>query len=186
MITVNRKNLIIPFDERVICRYGDNMKDQVVFAINEPNTEDCTYVLYILFPDERVNSVQLEPNGSSCMWNVKAEHIFQSGIAYIQIKAIGKNGEIWHSPKATVEFAHSLDSSPTSNFSPSVYQQLDDRINEVYEFADEFRSSLSEYTTEIISSLADSDYITRQQAIELINERIDELLLPLNKRLDGE
>ena len=74
----------------------------------------------------------------------------------------------------------------TSNFTPSLYQQLDNRVNEIYSLAESFGESVREYTEEIIMSLADSDYITRTEAVQLINETIDDLLLPLNRRLDGE
>ncbi len=74
----------------------------------------------------------------------------------------------------------------TSNFTPSLYQQLDNKVNEVYSLAESFGESVREYTQQIIMSLADSDYITRAEAVELIDETIDDLLLPLNRRLDGE
>ena len=186
MITVSRKQISIPFEERIICCYGDNDKDIVTFEINENDSEGCNYYLYILFPDDRVNSIMLEENNGALVWNVRAEHIFTSGIAYIQIKSVGLNGEIWHSPKATVEFLESLDMRETSNFTPSLYQQLDNRVNEIYSLAESFGESVREYTEEIIMSLADSDYITRTEAVQLINETIDDLLLPLNRRLDGE
>ena len=121
-----------------------------------------------------------------CRWPVQAEHIFTSGIAYIQIKSVNEGGEVWHSPKATVEFEDSLDSRDTQNFTPSLYQQLDARVNEIYELANTFGETIRDYTEEIIISLADSDYITRQEAISLINEAIDDLMLPLSRRLDGE
>lgn len=186
MITVSRKRITVPFEERVICRYGDNGKDTVIFEIaEEDHRESCTYYLYILFPDDSVNSIMLEKTDDVCTWNIKANHIFMSGIAFIQIKSVGANGDIWHSPKATVEFADSLDSRDTKNFTPSLYQQLDDKVNEIYELADTFGTTIREYTEEIITSLVESDYITRPEAVELIDEAIDDLLLPLNRRIDG-
>ncbi len=186
MISVSRKRISVPFEERVICCYGDNGKDTVRFEINESDSSDCNYYLYILFSDDRVNSIMLDKDDDVCVWNIKAEDIFTSGIAYIQIKSVGDNAEIWHSPKATVEFADSLDMRDTSNFTPSLYQQLDNKVNEVYSLAESFGESVREYTQQIIMSLADSDYITRAEAVELIDETIDDLLLPLNRRLDGE
>ncbi len=186
MITVSRKQINIPFEERVICFYGDSGKDTISFTVTEQSDEDCRYFLYILFSDGRVNSIELDYDDGVCRWPVQAEHIFTSGIAYIQIKSVNAGGEVWHSPKATVEFEDSLDSRDTQNFTPSLYQQLDARVNEIYELANTFGETIRDYTEEIIISLADSDYITRQEAISLINEAIDDLMLPLSRRLDGE
>ena len=187
MITVSRKQISIPFEERVICFYGDSGKDTISFTVTEQIEPNCRYFLYILFSDGRVNSIELDDNGEGiCTWTVLAEHIFMPGIAYIQIKTVNDSGEVWHSPKATVEFEDSLDSRDTANFTPSLYQQLDSKVNEIYELANTFGETIREYTAEIVTSLADSDYITRQEAISLINESIDDLLLPLSRRLDGE
>ncbi len=185
MITVSRKQISVPFEERIICRWGDSGKDTVFFEIAENDPENCAYYLYILFPDESVNCIPLEKIGGSCVWNIEADHIFSSGIAYIQIKSVTENNVIWHSPKATVEFADSIDSRETQNFTPTLFRQLDDKVNEVQELAESFGETIREYTQQIIMSLADSDYITRSEAVELIDEAINELLLPLDRRLDG-
>lgn len=178
MIYVDRKSLKIPCEERVICRYGDNDVERRVFEIGE-NTLDCSYVLYIAFSDGSVNSILLE-NGeeNTAVWVVKAEHIFTAGIAYIQIKAISESGEIWHSPEATVEFLYSIDEEgKNGEYSPSLLEQLDERIDDVLDLAETIIDSIQK---------AEKDYITRLEAVELVNDSIDNLLLPLNRRLDGE
>ena len=108
----------------------DNSKKIIGFNIAEPPVRNYSYVLYIEFSDGRTNSVLLEKENNICIWQVKAEHILSSGVAYIQIKAISENDEIWHSPKATVEIFESIEEL-SGQYSPTVLQQLDDKINEV-------------------------------------------------------
>ena len=156
MITVSRRSIIIPQEERVIGFYGDNDEKIICFEIAEPTVRYYSYVLYIEFNDGRTNSVILERENNICMWQVKAEHIFSSGVAYIQIKAISENNEVWHSPKSTVEICESIDES-NAQYSPTVLQQLDDKINELYDYTDTYITNITEQITEQIDM---SDYIT--------------------------
>ncbi len=186
MIYTDRKNLSIPFDERIIGHFGDNLVDTLSFEINEKLSGNYKFVLYISFYDGKTNSIILEKGTEDNIyyWSVKAEQIFTAGIAYIQIKAISESGEIWHSPKATVEFLESIDGNEVSgSYSPTVFEQLDKKINEVYEYVEDFKNSLDDL---LENTLDENDYITRPEAEELIAESIDNLLLPLNQRLDGE
>ena len=182
MITVSKRNIIIPDEERVIGFYGDSRVNTVYFDIQDPLAEDYSYVVYIEFADGRTNSVLLERQNNTCMWQIEAEHIFISGIAYIQIKAISENDVIWHSPKATIEICESIEEM-TGQYSPTVLQQLDDRINEVYNYTDTYITNI---TQQIIGQIDMGNYVTEEQARDMINESIDELVLPLNRRLDGE
>ena len=182
MITVSRRSIIIPQEERVIGFYGDNNEKIICFEIAEPTVRNYSYVLYIEFSDGRTNSVLLEKENNICIWQVKAEHILSSGVAYIQIKAISQNDEIWHSPKATIEICESIDET-NAQYSPTLLQQLDDRINEVNDYADTYITNITQQITDQIDL---SGYVTEQQAQNMINNSIDELVLPLNRRLDGE
>ena len=182
MITVSRRNIFIPQEERVIGFYGDSKVNTVSFYIQDPSADNYTYVLYIEFEDGRTNSVLLERENNLCMWQIKAEHIFSSGIAFIQIKAISENDEIWHSPKATVEIFESIEEL-SGQYSPTVLQQLDDKINEVNAYADTYITNI---TQQIVDQIDTQNFVTQQQAHDMISESIDELVLPLNRRLDGE
>lgn len=175
MIYVDRKHFNIPFGSRIIGHYGDNCVETLEFSIGE-NYSDCEYILYIAFADGSINSILLEiGENNTAVWNVKAEHIFAAGIAYIQIKTISRQGEIWHSPKAAVEMFHSIDeNNPQGERVPSLFEQLDEKINNIIEL------------NNIQFDLNAKGYITKDEALELISESIDSLLLPLNKRLDGE
>ena len=170
MIYVDRNSLDIPFSERVIGHYGDNSVNTITFEIGD-SVLAAEYILYIAFSDGSINSILLnKSNDNTAAWNVESNHIFTPGIAYIQIKAIGENGEIWHSPKAVVEFLHSIDeNNPTGEHIPSLFEKLDQKIIDI----------LNDPTN-------GKDYITRTDAAELIANSIDDLLLPLGKRLDGE
>lgn len=170
MIYVDRNSLNIPFSERVIGHYGDNSVNTLTFEIGDSVAAE-EYILYIAFSDGSINSILLDKDeDNNAIWSVESNHIFTAGIAYIQIKAIGENGEIWHSPKAVVEFLHSIDeNNPTGEHIPSLFEKLDEKISEI----------LNDPTK-------GNDYITRTDAAELIAASIDELLLPLSQRLDGE
>ncbi len=170
MIYVDRNNFNVPISDRVIGHYGDNSINTLTFEIGDSITAS-EYILYIAFSNGSINSILLDKGeDNTVIWNVEANHIFTAGIAYIQIKAIGENGEIWHSPKASVEFLHSIDErNPTGERIPSLFEKLDEKINDI----------LNDPTH-------GKDYITRTEAAALIAESVDELLLPLNKRLDGE
>lgn len=186
MIYADRKNLSVPFEERIIGHFGDNLVDTLSFEIKDELVEESQAVLYISFYDGKTNSIILEKStvANEYYWTVKAEQIFTAGIAYIQIKVVGKSGEIWHSPKATVEFLDSIDGEESSGgYTPTVFEQLDEKINEVYEYVEDFKNSLDSTLEE---TLEENDYITRPEAEELISRSINELILPLNKRLDGE
>ena len=139
MITVSRRNIFIPQEERVIGFYGDSKVNTVSFDIQDP-------------------------------------------IAFIQIKAISENDEIWHSPKATVEIFESIEEL-SGQYSPTVLQQLDDKINEVNAYADTYITNI---TQQIVDQIDTQNFVTQQQAHDMISESIDELVLPLNRRLDGE
>ncbi len=176
MIYADRKNLKIPCEERILGHYGDNEVEQRIFEIGE-DFPDCKYILHIAFSDGSINPVLLE-NGddNTAVWNVRAEHIFTSGIAYIQLKAVSENGEIWHSPEAAVEFLHSIEGDGTGGeYTPTLLEQLEEKIDDVLDLEDN-----------IIYYIETGDYITRPEAVELVNNSIDDLLLPLNRRLDGE
>lgn len=179
MIYAGRNILSVPFEERTICKFGDNDIDTVEFNITEVLSGNIQYLLYIEFSDGSINSVVLTPKTGSnniLAWKVKANQIFKSGIAFIQLKALSENGEIWHSPKATVEFYDSIDSNPiTSEYTPTVFEQIDEKINELYTYTEIYKQEL-----------IDKDYISRPEAAEMINNSLENLLLPLNSRLDGE
>jgi len=164
MIFVDRNSFQIPIDERILCHYGDNDIKTLTFEIGE-NYPDSTYFLYIAFQDGSINSILLDTlDNNTAIWNIKSEHIFAPGIAHIQIKAISSTEEIWHSPKATVEFLHSIDEKePTNSHKPTIYEIFDLMLSK-------------------INDNSNKDYITRTEVVELI----DDLLLPLCKRLDGE
>lgn len=170
MIYVDRNSLNIPLSERIIGHYGDNSVNTLTFEIGD-SIKASQYILYIAFSDGSINSILLDiGEDNTAVWNVESNHIFTAGIAYIQIKAIGENGEIWHSPKAAVEFLHSIDEkNPSGEHIPSLFEKLDEKINDI----------LNDPTR-------GKDYITKTEAAELIAKSIDDLLLPLSKRLDGE
>ena len=164
MIYVDRDTLNIPLSEKIFGHYGDNSIKTVTFEIGE-NYPDCRYILYLSFSDGSINSVPLEnAEGNTAVWTIKAEHIFAAGTAHIQIKAISEGGEIWHSPKAEIEFLHSIDhNSSKGSYTPTLFEKFDSIIN-------------------MLSSESSSSFITRAEVSELINE----LFLPLCQRLDGE
>ena len=62
-------------------------------------------------------------------------------------------------------------------------QQLDDKINEVNVYADTYITNI---TQQIVDQIDTQNFVTQQQAHDMISESIDELVLPLNRRLDGE
>lgn len=178
MIYADRHNLKIPCDERILGHFGDNKVDTLFFNIAENlQGENYSYVLYIRFSDDSTNSLILEKSKEDDVyfWLINAKDIFASGIAYIQVKAIAKGGEVWHSPTAIVEFLDSLDrNAKQGEYTPTILEQLDNKIDEVHELADEIKASL------------EGDYITRTEAEVLVGESLENLLLPLNLRLDGE
>ncbi len=184
MIYADRKSLKIPFGERIICRFGDNAVDRIYFEIGEDYAE-CSYVLYILFSDGSINSILLEKEDEkTAVWNVESKHIFSSGIAYIQLKAISSIGEIWHTPEATVEFLGSIEEksdflsedeiAENGEREPTILEQLEEKIEEINDLLED-----------ILAIIEARDYITRPQAEHLVWESIDELVLPLGSRLDG-
>ena len=170
MIYIDRNSFKIPLSERVICHYGDNSVNSLTFEIGESYPES-EYILYIAFSDGSINSILLDRNeDNTAVWNVKAEHIFTAGIAYIQVKAVSENGEIWHSPKAAVEFLHSIDEdNPNGERIPSIFERLDTMVTELMSDPNKGK-----------------EFITKAEAAELIAKSIDEIILPLSKRLDGE
>ena len=173
MIYVDRKTFGLPFEQRVLGHYGDNCINTLEFEIGE-NYPNCDYIMYIEFPNGTVNSIMLTKSANQTVsWRISASDIFCSGLAYIQMKAIAKNGEIWHSPKIIVELLRSIDENTVNGeYIPTLFQQLDEKINLLKNL--------------IVGTSDSNDYITRPQAQALITENIDELLLPLCRRLDGE
>lgn len=164
MIYVDRNTFNIPISERVLGHYGDNSVNSVTFEIGE-NYPESQYILYLSFSNGSINSILLDKSeDNTAVWNIKSEHIFAPGIAHMQIKAVSENGEIWHSPKVIVEFLHSIDENkPNGRHIPSLFEKFDSILT-------------------MLSENSDKGFITRTEAVQLI----DELLMPLSKRLDGE
>ena len=164
MIYVDRHSFNIPIEESILCHYGDNAIKTLTFEIGE-SFPDTTYFLYISFQDGSINAVLLDtPDNNTAVWSIKAEHIFVPGSAHLQIKAISSTEEIWHSPKAKVEFLHSIDEKePSNTYKQTLYEIYDNMISK-------------------INNNSGKDYIERSEVLEII----DELLLPLCQRLDGE
>lgn len=163
VIQIDKSHFTISDEEKRLGFYGDNCVNSLTFEINEEN-DGCDYVLCILFPTRDVNMIQLEKTGANtAVWNIQREHIFSSGRIYMQLKAISSNGEIWHSPKAEAYIYSSIEefSEPAS-----IDTTLADRLEAAVRTINDSREV----------------YLTRLELLKII----DELLLPLCRRLDGE
>lgn len=204
MIQANKGRITVPFNERIIGHFGDNKTETVLFEINETFNSDFQAELLIEFSDGNINSVTLKRDTSSnnlFIWNVMAEDIFCSGLAHIQLKISIQGGEVWHSPKAAVEFLHSIDEyNNAAIIHPNIITQITEKIEEIYELINNFvtRDDLNNYVThdeatEMVKNFITQDetenllknYITRSEAEILVEESINDLLLPLDRRLDG-
>ena len=202
MILVNKEKLDIPQSDRTIGFYGDNLVKTVEFGIAEVIGKDVRIELFIGFNNGTYNVVLLDktPNTNKYIWKVKAEELFKSGLAYLQIRVSEQSGEVWHSPKATVVVNSSIEEGEIGEISLSVFHQLDKKLNEIYTFIEEFvnitckdfitesrvEELISEFVTESRVDELIGDFITEPQAKELIAGEINNLLLPLSMRLDGE
>lgn len=214
MIYANKNQLIIPYEERVIGHFGDNKVHTRQFEITNEAVNGVEFVLYILFSDGKINYVTLEKSADRenvFVWNILAEQIYKSGIAYVQIRAESDKNEIWHSPKATVEFLDSIDEKEiTEDYSPAIFRKIDERIDELYDIIenldlDDKYVSHDELQQLVISIVSDLNYITyeaaqqlvtdvlnelnlyitRDEAVQLVESSINELMLPLDLRLEG-
>lgn len=177
MVFVSKKSLNIPFSERILGHFGDNQSRKIFFKISEKISGNYRAELLIEFADKKVNLIALSSDENSpdiFVWDILKNQIFRSGLAYIQIKIITGDGEIWHSPKGAVEFLHSIDENDLDfNFTLSIIEQIENKINDI---------------RQIIEDLKNIDlkkYITREEAKALITESINDLILPLDSRLDG-
>lgn len=177
MIFVSKKSLNIPFSERILGHFGDNQSRKIFFNISEKVSGNYRAELLIEFADKRANLIALnndENSSDTFVWDILKNQIFRSGLAYIQVKIITDNGEIWHSPKAAVEFLNSIDENDVDfDFSPSVIEQIENKINEIYQIIEDLKN------------INLKKYITRDEARTLITESINDLILPLDNRLDG-
>lgn len=214
MIDVSKYSVTVPDDERVIGHYGDNLMKKVEFRLFWQPIGQFQYILYIKFSDGSVNTVPLERmenNSGMLIWNVRAEQIYKSGTACIQLKAMSESSEeIWHSQKAFVEFISSLEEDGNAgSYSPSLLTTLDEKVREIYIYVeklfsdygavseDQLRSILEEYVkqsnfTELLSDYVTKDYLanelssymTETKIRFLITKTLEEVLIPLEQRLD--
>ena len=163
MIRIDKNTFDISENEKRLGYYGDNCVNSLTFEIIE-SSADCEYFLYISFPNGSINCIPLEIiSENNVRWTIHSEQLFSSGRIYMQIKAVNSDGEIWHSPKASAMVYGAIEEEENaSSYTPTLFEKVEAAAALIGESKNAF--------------------ITRAEALEII----DELLLPLCRRLDGE
>ncbi len=201
MIYANKNQIVIPEDERVIGFFGDNLTSTCVFDLSDEDTDSCTVSLYIEFPNGTMDAIELEPQqDGTFVWNVQAQQVLMSGVVFMQVRAEYDGGEVWHSPKGAAEFLSSVEEESTlGEYVPTALEEISEKadaeIARVEEYVQAALESISNYETvyEYVQTYVsqyiaenESDFVTLEQVKELVAQAINELVLPLNLRLDDE
>ena len=125
MITIHKSGKItIPQEEGFIGYAGDNLNKTLEFIVENQTDRSLYYRIFLQFDDDTVNyfllSRKFVGNDTILVWNVTQGHLYKDGIVYMQIKAFGADGEVFHTESVpifvgkTIEFCDYLAERPVS------------------------------------------------------------------------
>ncbi len=143
MITIHKSGKItIPHEEGFIGYAGDNLNKTLEFIVENQTDRSLYYRIFLQFDDDTVNyfllSRKFVGNDTVLLWNVTQGHLYKDGIVYMQIKAFGADGEVFHTESVpifvgkSIEFCNYLAERPVSEYVEHE-QQLNQLIYDVEE-----------------------------------------------------
>ena len=103
MITIQSGKLCIPDVDRFVGFAGDDSVMTKQLVLLNRASDSCTYSLCLRFDNDSVCTVPLTASvdGDDVVlsWEVRAEHLLQTGIVTAQLKTVDSDGSIAHSTK---------------------------------------------------------------------------------------
>ncbi len=138
MITVEKSGKIyIPPEDGFIGYAGDNLNKTIEILLKERNQKENFYRIYLKFDDETVNyfivQMQIKGNDTILNWNITDDHIFKSGVVYLQIKGFNASKEVFHTESVPLIVGNSIEfGNYFAEKQISEFLEKEKELNELY------------------------------------------------------